>query len=156
MFSVRYGQSYRVELSWVLNKKTGRWIMSRIVIVTLRHHRHKPIYLLTHFMSDCLSDTKESLEHSYTEDQCYWISDQPTKAWWKSHMLNVNNISKTVYGLCRTVQALLRINVLVTTILHYSTTFREVSYTEFHENVDDINEEVHPWSFVFKSLLWSK
>jgi hypothetical protein len=35
-FPVRCGQRYRVEL-------TGRWLMSRIVIVILIYHRHKPI-----------------------------------------------------------------------------------------------------------------
>jgi hypothetical protein len=41
---VRYGQTYktyRVELSF--KQKTGRWIMSRIVIVILIYHSHKPI-----------------------------------------------------------------------------------------------------------------
>jgi hypothetical protein len=49
VFSVRYGQTYRVdtiesnrvELSFKLN--TGRWIMSIIVIFKLINHRHKPI-----------------------------------------------------------------------------------------------------------------
>jgi hypothetical protein len=27
----------------ILNKETGRWIMSRIVIVIIIYHRHKPI-----------------------------------------------------------------------------------------------------------------
>jgi hypothetical protein len=38
---VRYGQTYRVELSF--KQKTGRWIMPRIVIVILIYRRHKPI-----------------------------------------------------------------------------------------------------------------
>jgi hypothetical protein len=38
---VRYRQTYTVELSF--KQKTGRWIMSRIVIVTLIYPRHKPI-----------------------------------------------------------------------------------------------------------------
>jgi hypothetical protein len=33
VFPVRYGQTYRVELSF--KRKAGRWLMSRIVIVTL-------------------------------------------------------------------------------------------------------------------------
>jgi hypothetical protein len=33
VFHVRYGKTYRAELSF--NQKTGRWIMSRIVVVTL-------------------------------------------------------------------------------------------------------------------------
>jgi hypothetical protein len=41
VFPVRYGQTYRVELSFKL--KTGRWVMSRIVIIILIYHRHKPI-----------------------------------------------------------------------------------------------------------------
>jgi hypothetical protein len=41
VFPVKYGQTYRVELNFKL--KTGRWIMSRIVIVILIYHRHKPI-----------------------------------------------------------------------------------------------------------------
>jgi hypothetical protein len=41
VFPVRYGQTYRVELSF--KEKTGRWIMSRIVIVILIYHRHKHI-----------------------------------------------------------------------------------------------------------------
>jgi hypothetical protein len=40
-FPVRYGQTYRVELSFKL--KPGQWIMFRIVIVILIYHRHKPI-----------------------------------------------------------------------------------------------------------------
>jgi hypothetical protein len=45
VFPVRYGQTYRVELSF--EQKTGRWIMSRIVIVILIYHPHKAINLLT-------------------------------------------------------------------------------------------------------------
>jgi hypothetical protein len=41
VFHVRYGQTYRVELSF--KQKTGRWIMSRIVIVILIYHHNKPI-----------------------------------------------------------------------------------------------------------------
>jgi hypothetical protein len=41
VFPVKYGQTYRVELSFKYT--TGRWIMSRIVIVILIYHRHKPI-----------------------------------------------------------------------------------------------------------------
>jgi hypothetical protein len=41
VFPVRYGQTYRVELSF--KSKTGRWIVSRIVIVVLIYHRHKLI-----------------------------------------------------------------------------------------------------------------
>jgi hypothetical protein len=41
MFPVRYGQTYRVKLSF--KQETGRWIMPRIVIVILIYHRHKPI-----------------------------------------------------------------------------------------------------------------
>jgi hypothetical protein len=39
VFPVKYGQTYRVEQSF--NLKTGRWIMSRIVIGILTYHRHK-------------------------------------------------------------------------------------------------------------------
>jgi hypothetical protein len=35
------GRDKSMEFSLVLNK-TGRWIMSRIVIVMLIYHRHKP------------------------------------------------------------------------------------------------------------------
>jgi hypothetical protein len=42
VFPVKYGQTYRVAL-----KKTGRWIVSRIVIVILIYHRHKPIDVMT-------------------------------------------------------------------------------------------------------------
>jgi hypothetical protein len=41
MFPVRYGKPYRFVLSF--KYKTGRWIKSRIVIVILIYHRHKPI-----------------------------------------------------------------------------------------------------------------
>jgi hypothetical protein len=41
MFPVRYGQTYRVELSF--KRKTGRWIMSKIMIIVLINHRQKPI-----------------------------------------------------------------------------------------------------------------
>jgi hypothetical protein len=41
VFSVRYRQTYIVELSF--KSKTGRWIVSRIVIVILIYRRHKPI-----------------------------------------------------------------------------------------------------------------
>jgi hypothetical protein len=41
VFHVRYGQTYRVELSF--EQKTGQCIMSRIVIVILIYHRHKPM-----------------------------------------------------------------------------------------------------------------
>jgi hypothetical protein len=41
MFPVRNGQTYTVELNF--KQKTGRWIMSRIVIVILIYRRHKPI-----------------------------------------------------------------------------------------------------------------
>jgi hypothetical protein len=44
VFPVRYGQTYRVELCF--KQKTGRWIMSRIVIVILIYHRHKPIDII--------------------------------------------------------------------------------------------------------------
>jgi hypothetical protein len=44
VFPVRYGQTYRVELS--LKQKAGRWIMSSIVIAILIYHRHKPIDLI--------------------------------------------------------------------------------------------------------------
>jgi hypothetical protein len=37
-----WGTDKPIELSWVLNK-TGRWLMSRIVIVKLICHRHKSI-----------------------------------------------------------------------------------------------------------------
>jgi hypothetical protein len=43
MFPVRYGQTYWVELCF--KQKTGRRIMSRIMIVILIYHRHKPAYL---------------------------------------------------------------------------------------------------------------
>jgi hypothetical protein len=39
VFPVRYGQTYRVELSFKL--KTGKGIMSRTVVVILKYHRHK-------------------------------------------------------------------------------------------------------------------
>jgi hypothetical protein len=41
VFPVRYGKPFRFELS--LKLKTGRCIMSRIAIVILIYHRHKPI-----------------------------------------------------------------------------------------------------------------
>jgi hypothetical protein len=41
VFPVRYGQIYRVELSF--KSKTGRWIMSRIVVFILIYLRHEPI-----------------------------------------------------------------------------------------------------------------
>jgi hypothetical protein len=41
VFPVRYGQTYRLWLSF--KQKTGQWIMSRIVIVILIFQRHKPI-----------------------------------------------------------------------------------------------------------------
>jgi hypothetical protein len=41
VFPVRYGQKYTAELSF--KQKTGRWIMSRIVIIILIHHLHKLI-----------------------------------------------------------------------------------------------------------------
>jgi hypothetical protein len=41
MFPVRYGHTYRAELSF--KYKTGRWIMLRIVIVILKYHRHNRI-----------------------------------------------------------------------------------------------------------------
>jgi hypothetical protein len=41
MFPVKYGQTYSVELSFKC--KAGRWIMTRILIVILIDHRHKPI-----------------------------------------------------------------------------------------------------------------
>jgi hypothetical protein len=47
VFPVRYGQTYRVELSF--KYKTGRRIMSRIAIVILIYHRHKPIDLILVF-----------------------------------------------------------------------------------------------------------
>jgi hypothetical protein len=40
VFPVKYGLIYRVELSF--KYKTGRWIMSRNVIVTLIYRLHKP------------------------------------------------------------------------------------------------------------------
>jgi hypothetical protein len=39
LLPVRYRQTYRVELN--VTQKTGRWIISRIVIVILTYHRHK-------------------------------------------------------------------------------------------------------------------
>jgi hypothetical protein len=58
VFPVRYGQTYRVELSF--KEKTGRWIMSRSMIVILIYRRHKAIDLihviyLVFFLSDTLS-----------------------------------------------------------------------------------------------------
>jgi hypothetical protein len=43
VFPVKYGQTYRVELSFKQN--TGQWIMSRIIVVMLTCHRYKPIDL---------------------------------------------------------------------------------------------------------------
>jgi hypothetical protein len=43
VFSVRYGYTYSVELSFKL--KTGRWIMSSIVIVIIIYHHHKRVDL---------------------------------------------------------------------------------------------------------------
>jgi hypothetical protein len=40
VFYVRDGQTYKVQLS--SKQKTGRWIMSKIVIVILIYHRYKP------------------------------------------------------------------------------------------------------------------
>jgi hypothetical protein len=41
VFPVRYGHRYRIELS--SKGKTGRQMISRVVIVVLMYHRHKPI-----------------------------------------------------------------------------------------------------------------
>jgi hypothetical protein len=41
MFPVRYGQTYKVDLSF--KQKTGQWIMSRFVTVLLINYRHEPI-----------------------------------------------------------------------------------------------------------------
>jgi hypothetical protein len=41
---MRYGQTYRVGLSF--KQKTWLWIVSRIVIVILIYHRHKPTDLI--------------------------------------------------------------------------------------------------------------
>jgi hypothetical protein len=49
VFPVRYGQTYRVELSF--KQKTGRWVMSRIVILLLIYRRHKPIDVVNLFGS---------------------------------------------------------------------------------------------------------
>jgi hypothetical protein len=44
VFLVRYGQIYRIQLSF--KWKTGRWLMSRIVLIVLIYHRHKAIDLI--------------------------------------------------------------------------------------------------------------
>jgi hypothetical protein len=50
VFLVRYGQAYKVELSF--KQKTGRWTMSRIVIVILIYHGHKPIDLIVSVLAN--------------------------------------------------------------------------------------------------------
>jgi hypothetical protein len=40
-----WGTDKLIDLSWVLSKKTGRWIMSRIVTVILIYHHQKPVDL---------------------------------------------------------------------------------------------------------------
>jgi hypothetical protein len=41
VFPMRYGKICRVEMRF--KYKTGRWALSRIVIVILLYHRHQPI-----------------------------------------------------------------------------------------------------------------
>jgi hypothetical protein len=43
--------NFLLSLSLSLYKKTGRWIMSRIVIVILIYCRHKPVDLVKHFIA---------------------------------------------------------------------------------------------------------
>jgi hypothetical protein len=45
VFPVRYGQIYKLS-----SFKTGQWIMSRIVIVILICHHHKPTDLIYYLM----------------------------------------------------------------------------------------------------------
>jgi hypothetical protein len=44
MSPVRYGQTYRIELSF--KQETGPCVMCRIVIVILIYHRHKSVDLI--------------------------------------------------------------------------------------------------------------
>jgi hypothetical protein len=74
VFPVKYGETYRVELSF--EEKTGQWIMYRVVIVILIRHHHKPI----DFIFD-LSYEIAWVCTQYSNSGHYLQAPQPADSW---------------------------------------------------------------------------